>query len=256
MKKTLGSVLCKVLAVAFVALGFMIIRPSAAYAEDPPPSPICQSITIDGPDSIKLGEVVEYTTRLTFDTDVTESNCPGFTKNLGYLFMGSVNDSGDYTGKVLTHIFSVRCPSNLSSGTTTITVSCGDIATPKTIRIINPSAQYSITVNKNGGGNSTVSASATSAMQGTRNNLTATSAEGYSFVNWTSADTDINDASSATGAWFSMPSTAVTVTANFSGSGPSPTPTPTPRTRPRDDDDDSPKAQSEPSWTPQRLLQP
>ena len=31
---------------------------------------------------------------------------------------------------------------------------------------------------------------------------------------------------------------------------PSPTPTPTPRTRPRDDDDDSPKAQSEPSWTP------
>ena len=34
MKKTLGSVISKVLAVAFIAIGFMIIRPSAAYAED------------------------------------------------------------------------------------------------------------------------------------------------------------------------------------------------------------------------------
>ena len=255
MKKTWDSVLCKVLVVAFIALGFMIIRPSAAYAEDPPPSPICQSITIDGPDSIELGEEVEYTTRLTFGTDVTESNCPRFTKNLGYLFPGRVNDSGDYTGTVLTHIFSVKCPPNLSGGTTTITVSCGDIATPKTIRIINPSAQYSITVNKNGGGNSTVSASATSAASGTTIILTATPAEGYSFESWTSTNTDITNPTSATGASFNMPSTAVTVTANFSGSGPSSTPNPTPRTRPRDDDDDDSHEESrtsvaEPSWTP------
>ncbi len=218
MKKTWGSVISKVLAVAFIAVGFMIIRPSAAYALT------CTGITIDGPNEIaRGGQAVFYTVTLTFDANVTAENAPqnDINNNFGELSLGEY-PSNDYSGNTWTRIYPLMCNTNVNDNTTTFTVSCGAQQGSKNISIFTP-PEYSITVHKSGGGNSTASASATSAVQGTTINLTATPAEGYSFVNWTSEDTDINNESSATGASFNMPSTAVTVTANFSGSGPAPT---------------------------------
>ena len=76
---------------------------------------------------------------------------------------------------------------------------------------------YNITVSKSGGGTaSTASASATSAAAGANITLTATAAANYHFVNWTAEGVNISNATSPTGASFTMPSNAVTVTANFS----------------------------------------
>ena len=219
MKKSLGSVLCKVLVVAFIAVGFTIIRPSAVYAEE---TVTCTGITIDGPDIIDLEGEASYTARLTFNGGVSETNRPEISRDTDELIPG--NDSKVYQDNVMIFSFSVMCPSNVSSGTQTITFGCGDKSVSKTIQVNDPNAPHSITVNKNGGGNSTVSASATSAAPGTTITLTATPATGYSFMNWTSDNTDIENATSATGASFRMHSEAVTITANFSGSGPSPTP--------------------------------
>ena len=76
---------------------------------------------------------------------------------------------------------------------------------------------YNITVNTSGGGTaSTASASATSAAAGANITLTATAGANYHFVNWTAEGVNISNATSPTGASFTMPSNAVTVTANFS----------------------------------------
>ena len=81
----------------------------------------------------------------------------------------------------------------------------------------NPSTTYNITVNTSGGGTaSTASASATSAAAGANITLTATAGANYHFVNWTAEGVNISNATSPTGASFTMPSNAVTVTANFS----------------------------------------
>lgn len=75
---------------------------------------------------------------------------------------------------------------------------------------------YDIRINRFGGGTSTASASESSAASSTRITLTATPAQGYSFVNWTSTNVDISNASSPTEAWFTMPTHVVTISANFS----------------------------------------
>ena len=83
MKKSLGSVLCKVLVVAFIALGFMIIRPSAAYAEV-----TCTGITIEGPGIIDLGGNASYTARLTFNGVVNATNRPSISRGTDSLIPG------------------------------------------------------------------------------------------------------------------------------------------------------------------------
>lgn len=219
MKNTMGSVLSKVLAVAFIAVGVMIIGPSAAYAAQV----TCTGITIEGDDVIDKGGNANYTAYLTFNVNVSQTDRPSISIQRSTDSLQPGNESEAYRDNVMSYSFSVTCPSNVSSETQTISVGCGGISVSKTIQVNDPNAPHSITVNKNGGGNSMVSASATSAAPGTTITLTATPADGYSFVSWNSTNTDITNPTSATGASFTMPTTAVTITANFSGSGPAPT---------------------------------
>lgn len=215
----MGSVLSKVLAVVFIAAGVMIIGPSAAYAAQV----TCTGITIEGDDVIDKGGNANYTAYLTFNVNVSQTDRPSISIQRSTDSLQPGNESEAYRDNVMSYSFSVTCPSNVSSETQTISVGCGGISVSKTIQVNDPNAPHSITVNKNGGGNSMVSASATSAAPGTTITLTATPADGYSFVSWNSTNTDITNPTSATGASFRMPSTAVTITADFSGSGPAPT---------------------------------
>ncbi len=64
MKKTLGSVLCKALVAAFIAVGFMIIRPSATYAET--------QTAITGPDRLFVGQHGTFTFTYTFDVNIED----------------------------------------------------------------------------------------------------------------------------------------------------------------------------------------
>ena len=82
------------------------------------------------------------------------------------------------------------------------------------VNYVDPSAEYTVTVQKSGNG--TATASPDKARAGTTITLTATAADGYKFKEWTSADVEIENNS------FVMPAGNVTVKAIFEKVEPTP----------------------------------